>query len=75
MKTLLKNAKIYDGTGAAPFMGDVLIDDQFIRKVGTSIEEKADRVIDLSGKYISIWINLYIISPFWNCVIINDISK
>ena len=53
MKTLLKNAKIYDGTGAAPFMGDVLIDDQFIRKVGTSIEEKADRVIDLSGKSLS----------------------
>ncbi len=53
MKTLLKNAKIYDGTGAAPFMGDVLIEDQFIRKVGTSIEEKADRVIDLSGKSLS----------------------
>ena len=26
MKQLLKNAKIYDGTGSAPFPGDVLIE-------------------------------------------------
>ena len=27
MKTLFKNGKVYDGTGAEPFVGDVLIED------------------------------------------------
>ena len=27
MKTLIKNARIYDGTGSDPFMGSVLLED------------------------------------------------
>ena len=27
MKTLFKNGKVYDGTGAEPVVGDVLIED------------------------------------------------
>ncbi len=30
MKTLFKNGTIYDGTGAAPTVGDVLIEDDRI---------------------------------------------
>ena len=53
MTTLLKNAKIYDGTGKEPFTGDVLIEDQRIRETGSSITTPADRVVDLSGKSIA----------------------
>ena len=37
MTTLLKNAKIYDGTGKESYTGDVLIKDQRIRETGSSI--------------------------------------
>lgn len=53
MKQLLKNAKIYDGTGAAPFTGDVLIRDDRIVKVGGQISEEADRVYDLEGRSLA----------------------
>ena len=53
MKTLLKHANIYDGTGAAPFVGDVLIQDQRIVKIGAALDEKADRVLDLTGKSLA----------------------
>ena len=50
MKKLLKNARIYDGTGAAAFMGDVLVEDERIAQVGTEISaDGADEVIDLGG--------------------------
>ena len=49
MTQLLKSAKIYDGTGAEPFIGDILLDGDRIARVGASIDAGADRVIDLSG--------------------------
>ena len=53
MKQLIKNARIYDGTGSAPFMGDVLIEDDRILRLGESITEEADRVYDLGGKSLA----------------------
>ena len=53
MKQLLKNAKLYDGTGAQPFIGDVLIDGDRIAKVGPALSDEADVVYDLSGKSLS----------------------
>ena len=53
MKQLLKNAKIYDGTGSAPFRGDVLIEDDRIVKIGESIADHADVVCDLKGKSLA----------------------
>ena len=52
MKTLFKNGTIYDGTGSAPYVGDVLIGDDRILEVGGRIETEADEVVDLSGKQI-----------------------
>ena len=52
MKTVFKNGTIYDGTGAAPYVGDVLIEDDRIVKVGGVIDEPADRTVDLSGYQI-----------------------
>ena len=49
MRILLKNAKIYDGAANAPFTGDILVEDERIAAVAPSIEEKANKVIDLGG--------------------------
>ena len=51
MKTLLKNGTIFDGSMNAPFVGDVLIEDDKIISVGKSVEE-ADEIIDMTGKYV-----------------------
>lgn len=53
MKLLLKNAKIYDGTGGAPFTGDVLTAGERILRVAPQIDGPADRVIDLAGKALA----------------------
>ncbi|MBP5332450.1 MAG: amidohydrolase family protein, partial [Lachnospiraceae bacterium] len=53
MKTLLKNGKIYDGTGTEPFRGDILIEDDKIVKVASSLTDAADRTIDLTGKSVA----------------------
>ena len=52
MKTLFKNGTIYDGSGSAPYVGDVLIEDDRILEVGGTIDSAADRVVDLSGYQI-----------------------
>ena len=49
-KTLLKNGKIYDGSGNAAFMGDVLIEDERIVQIAPSIPaEEGVEVVDLTG--------------------------
>lgn len=53
MRTLLKNGKIYDGTGSEPFVGDVLVEDDKIAAVGMNLEEAADETIDLGGLSLS----------------------
>lgn len=53
MKTLLKNCKIYDGTGNDAFTGDVLFEGDKILDVGEISEQGADRVIDLEGKSLA----------------------
>jgi len=50
MKHLLKNARIYDGTGSAAFTGDVLVEDDRILQVGNELPaDGADQVTDLGG--------------------------
>ena len=53
MIQLLKNAKIYDGTGSAPFRADILVEDDRIARIGEGLDVPADRVIDLEGKSVS----------------------
>lgn len=53
MKTLLKNAKIYDGTGAPAFLGDVLIGGDRILRVAQDLRDADARVIDLRGRSLS----------------------
>ena len=49
MRTLIKNAKVYDGLGSFPFVADVLIDGERIAKIALKIDEKADKEVDASG--------------------------
>ncbi|MBR0514213.1 MAG: amidohydrolase family protein [Clostridia bacterium] len=53
MRQLLKNAKIYDGTGAEPYQADILLKDDRIAKIAGSIDLPADQVYDLAGKSVS----------------------
>ncbi len=49
MKTLFKNGTIFDGSGAKPFVGDLLIEDGRILAVGGEITEQADKVVPCGG--------------------------
>ncbi len=53
MKLLLKNAKIYDGTGAEPYFSDIFVEDEKIARIAPQITEEADRVLDLEQKSVS----------------------
>ncbi len=53
MRLLLKNAKIYDGAGSDARMGDILIEDDRIARVGAALDTEAERVIDLGGKSVA----------------------
>lgn len=51
---LLRNALIYDGTGAAPFSGDILVENDKIVKVEHAIQpEDGWEVVDLDGLSVS----------------------
>ena len=49
-KTLIKNAKIYDGSGTPAFLGDVLIEGERIAQIAASIPVESEfEVVDLTG--------------------------
>src|SRR6266436_1680827 len=50
MKTLIKNGTVV--TAADQYQGDVLVEDEKITVIGTSLDVAADKVIDASGKYV-----------------------
>ncbi len=49
MKKLIKNCKIYDGTGADAYVGDILLDNDRIEAVGEALDCADAEVIDLNG--------------------------
>ena len=53
MKTLLRNGKIYDGSGADAFAGDILIEDSRIIQTAEHIEAEADQTINLMGRSVA----------------------
>lgn len=53
MKQLLKNAKIYDGTGNDAFFGDILIEDDKIARVGEGLRCDDGEILDLKGLSVS----------------------
>lgn len=53
MRQLLKNAKIYDGAGSAPYTGDILLEGERIARIAERIDLPAEQVIDLAGKSVA----------------------
>ena len=53
MRQLLKNAKVYDGTGDKPFQADILLEEDRIAWIADKIDVPADSTIDLKGKSVS----------------------
>ena len=53
MKTLLQHGRIYDGTGADAFTGDILIEDDRILAVGQNLSCEDATCIDRAGKSLS----------------------
>lgn len=51
--TLIKNAKVYDGTGNKAFMADVLIEGQTIKKIGAIPAQEGWEVVDAGGLALS----------------------
>ena len=49
---VIKNATIYDGVNNSPFVGNILIDENRIKKISSS-NLQADFVIDASGKIVT----------------------
>ncbi|MBR5520353.1 MAG: amidohydrolase family protein [Clostridia bacterium] len=52
-KTLLKHAKIYDGSGSAAFLGDILLEGDRIVQVAPAIAADGCEEIDLTGLSIA----------------------
>jgi dihydropyrimidinase len=50
MRTLIKNGTVVTATDY--YKGDVLVDDEKIALIGTSLEVPSDKVIDAAGKYV-----------------------
>lgn len=60
---LIQNAKILDMTGAAPYVGDILIRDGRIVQIGTSLQEMPEEeTIDASGLWLcqDLWMHTLI---------------
>ena len=53
MKTLYKNCRIYDGTGAEAFNGEILVDGDKIAEVAPHISTPADETVNLGGLSIA----------------------
>lgn len=52
-KTLIRNATVYDGTGAAPFRADVRIAGDVIEEIGTLPACQTDEVVEAEGLALS----------------------
>ena len=50
MKLLVKNGMI--ATESQVFQGDILIEDEKIKSIGTVLEEEDAEVIDATGRYV-----------------------
>ena len=53
MKTLLQHCRIYDGTGAEAFEGDILFENDTILAVGQNLSAEDATIVNLAGKSVS----------------------
>lgn len=78
-RTLIKNVKIYDGTGSRPFYGDVLTGGGLIQKVGPFLSEQDCTVTDGAGKILTPgFINCHShceLHPFYNPQMLQSVGQ
>lgn len=53
MAYLLKNGRIYDGSGAEPVTGDILVEGERIARIGQNLQSEGAEVVDLDGLSVS----------------------
>ena len=51
--TLIKNGLVYDGLGNAPQKADIYIKDDRIERIGETICQEADLVVDAAGRAVT----------------------
>ncbi|WP_422487048.1 N-acyl-D-amino-acid deacylase family protein [Gudongella sp. DL1XJH-153] len=52
-RTLIKNVKIFDGTGIRPFFSDVFIEDENIKRIGLNMEVEDCEVVDGTNRILT----------------------
>lgn len=53
MKVLFKGGTVVDGSGKAPFKGDLLVENDTIVSVAPTLDVQADRVVDCKGLIVA----------------------
>jgi dihydropyrimidinase len=76
MKTLIKHGTIV--TASDRYRGDLLVEDEKITLIGTTLEMEADKVIDASGKYVlpgGIDVHTHLDMPFGGATSADDFES
>jgi dihydropyrimidinase len=76
MRTLIKNGTVV--TASDQYRGDVLLEDEKIAVIGTTLELHADRIIDASGKYVlpgGIDVHTHLDMPFGGTTSVDDFES
>jgi dihydropyrimidinase len=76
MRTLIKNGTVV--TAADQYRGDVLLEDEKIAVLGTTLDLHADTIIDASGKYVlpgGIDVHTHLDMPFGGTTSVDDFES
>ena len=76
MRTLIKNGTVV--TASDQYRGDVLIEDEKIAVIGTSLDLHADTIIDASGQYVlpgGIDVHTHLDMPFGGTTSVDDFES
>jgi dihydropyrimidinase len=76
MRTLIKNGTVV--TASDEYRGDVLVEDEKIAVIGTTLDVHADTIIDASGKYVlpgGIDVHTHLDMPFGGTVSADDFES
>jgi dihydropyrimidinase len=76
MRTLIKNGTVV--TASDEYRGDVLVEDEKVAVIGTTLDVHADTIIDASGKYVlpgGIDVHTHLDMPFGGTVSADDFES
>src|SRR5260221_13604966 len=76
MKTLIKNGTVVTATDL--YQGDVLVEDEKITLIGTSLDIDADKIINAAGKYVlpgGIDVHTHLDMPFGGAMSADDFES